>query len=203
MTLVNCYTDLATMKSADVLKISATDTTSDTILESIIEAASRTIDSDCARFFYKSATDETRYYTAEFPDKLFLSDDVVSITTLATDVSDDRTWTEIWSASADYDLVPYNAAASGKPYTAIEVLNTSAYSFPCYRKGVKIVGIFGYPAIPAKITQAAILLSARMFKRLSTPLGTASMAAFGEVQVSIKDKDPDYWHLIREFVRIV
>jgi hypothetical protein len=203
MTITNGYTDLTTMKSPDVLKLSATDTTSDTILETIIEAASRTIDSDCARFFYKSATDETRYYTAELSDKLFLSDDLVSITELATDGDNDRTWAEIWSATADYDLVPYNAAAIGDPYTAIEMIDTGAYTFPHYRKGVKITGVFGYPAVPKKITQACILLSSRLFKRLSTPLGVASMAAMGEVQISIKDKDPDYWHLIREFMRKV
>jgi len=200
MTIANGYTTLTTMKDATILNISATDTQSDTILESIIEAASRTIDSDTHRYFYKSATDETRYYSAEYADKLF-TDDIVSVSALTTDTADDRTYSDIWSASDDYDLYPYNAATDGRPYTSIEARDGGAYYFPEYRKGVKITGIFGWPAVPKKIEQACILLSARMFKRLTTPLGVASMASLGEVMVSIKDKDPDYWHLIGGFVK--
>jgi hypothetical protein len=200
MTITNGYTDLVTMKGADVLNISATDTTSDALLETIIEAASRTIDSDTGRYFFKSATDETRYYAAEFSDKLFV-DDLVSITSLATDGTNDRTYAELWSASDDYDLMPYNAALDGKPYTAIAMQDAGSYTFPPYRRGVKIVGIFGWPAVPMKIRQACILLSERYFKRLSTPLGVASMAAMGEIQIQIKDKDADYWHLILEYIR--
>lgn len=201
MTITNGYTTLSTMKDPTILNISATDTVSDSILESIIEAASRTIDSDTGRYFYKSATDETRYYIADYCDKQF-TDDIVSVTTLATDSDDDRTYVDTWSASDDFDLVPYNAAADGRPYTAIEVRGGGAYSFPMYRKGVKVTGIFGWPSVPKKIEQACILLSARMFKRLTTPLGVASMAALGEVMVSIKDKDADYWHLLRSFVKL-
>jgi hypothetical protein len=201
MTITNGYTDLSTMKGADVLNISSTDTTSDTILEIIVEAASRTIDSDCIRYFYKSSTDETKYYTAQFVDKLFLLDDVVSITQLATDSGNDKTYTSIWSASADYELAPYNAASMNRPYTAIEISETSNYMFTTYRKSIKITGIFGWPSVPAKIKQACVMLSSRLFKRLSTPLGVASMAALGEIQISIKDKDADYFHLINEFVR--
>lgn len=203
MTITNGYTDASTMKGPDVLSISATDTTSDSLLEIIIEAASRNIDSDCGRFFWKSSTDETHYYTTEFVDKLFCGNDIVSITSLATDGANDRSYTEIWSASSDYDLLPYNADIYGCPYTSLEVIGGSAYFFPHYHKGIKIVGIFGWPSVPMKVKQACILLSARLFKRLSTPLGVASMAAMGEVQIQIKDKDPDYWHLINEFTRKV
>lgn len=201
MTITNGYTDVATIKGADILNVSATDTTSDILLEIIIEAASRTIDSDTGRYFYKSASDETRYYTAEFVDKLFPGDDIVSVTALTTDGTNDRTYPETWSASSDYDLIPFNAADKGRPYTAIEMQDIGEFTFPPYRKGVKITGIFGWPAVPAKIKQACIMLSARLFKRLSTPLGVASMASMGEIQVSIKEKDPDYWHLLSEFIR--
>lgn len=203
MTINQGYTDLSTLKSADVLNISASDTTSDTLIETIIEAASRTIDSDCGRYFYKSATDETRYYSAECGDKLFLSDDLVSVSSLTTDGYNDRSYAEVWSASADYDLVPFNSALDGRPYTSIEMQDDGQFTFPPYRKGVKIVGVFGWPAVPSKIKQACILLSTRLFKRLSTPLGVASMAAMGEIQIQIKEKDADYWHLLFEFIRKV
>lgn len=203
MTITNGYTDLSTLKGVDVLSISASDTTSDTLLENIVEAASRTIDSDCIRYFYKSATDEARYYTGCYVDKLFLMDDIVSVTELATDSAGDKSYTNIWAANTDYDMVPYNAAAMSRPYTAIEISSTGNYMFVTYPKGIKITGIFGWPSVPAKIKQACIMLSSRIFKRLSTPLGVASMAALGEVQISIKDKDADYFHLVNEFVRKV
>ena len=201
MTITNGYTDTSTMKGPDVLNISATDATSDALLEVIIEAASRTIDSDCGRWFFKSATDEVRFYSAEFAEKLFFNDDIVTIAELATDDANNRTWSSIWSATADYDLIPYNAAANGKPYSSIEMTSIGAYIFPIYPKAVRITGIFGWPSVPMKIKQACILLSARLFKRLSTPLGVASMAAMGEIQVQIKEKDGDYYHLINEFTR--
>lgn len=201
MTITNGYTDLTTMKGADVLNISATDTTSDSMIEIIIEAASRAIDADCGRYFYKSATDEARYYQAEWVDKLW-PDDIVSVTELATDTANDRTYTNIW-ASSDYDLFPYNAPVIGWPYTSIEMTANSSFVFPKYRKGVRVTGIFGWPAVPQKVKLACVLLSASMFKRLSTPLGVASMAAMGEIMVSIKDKDPDYFHLLHEFTRKV
>lgn len=202
MTITNGYATLTQVKDAQILNISASDTAADTVIENIVEAASRVIDNDTRRYFYKSATDETRYYTAEYADRLFLFDDIVSITTLATDAANDRTYTDVW-ATTDYDLEPYNASFHGWPYTSIAIHPGSSFSFPPYRKGVKIVGIFGFSSVPMAIQTACILLSARVFKRLSTPLGTASMAAFGEVQISIKDKDPDYWHLIREYMRKV
>jgi hypothetical protein len=203
MTITNGYTTTSQVKASDILSISATDTASDALLEILIEAASRVIDADTGRYFYKSATDETKYYSAEFADRLFLFDDIVTITTLATDADDSRTYADVWSASTDYDLKPYNNAAKGLPFTSIEVRPGSAYSFPYYSKGIKIVGIFGYPSVPMAIQTACILLTARTFKRMSTPLGVASMAALGEVQIAIKDKEPDYWHLIREFMRKV
>lgn len=199
MTITSGYTDLSTIKGSDLLNISATDTNSDALLEQIIESASRTIDSDAGQYFYISATDETKYFESEYSDKLFLSEPLVSITTLATDIADSRTYADVWT-TADYDLTPFNAAAKSRPYTAIVRRANSAFYFPPYHKGIKIVGIFGWPTVPAKIKQACVLLTMRLFKRLSTPLGVASMAALGEVQISIKDKDPDYWHLLSEFM---
>lgn len=202
MTITNGYCTLTDLKQTDAVNIGATDTVSDTLFETIIEAASRAIDADCGRYFYKSSAAETRYYKAEWAEKLF-TDDIVSLTELATDGTNDRTYSEVWSASADYDLVPYNAAAIGWPYTAIEMQDDGNYTFPPYRKGVKITGIFGWPAVPAKIKLACLQLAGRMFKRLRSPLGVLSMASMGEVQVAIKDKDPDYWHYIAEYVRKV
>ena len=199
MTITNGYTDLATLKGSDLINISASDTTSDALLEVIIEAASREIDADCGQYFYKSASDETRYYTAEWNDKFRLPDPLTSLTALATDGDGSYTYSDAWT-TADYDLAPYNASAKNEPYTALEVKIGSAYAFTCQRRGVKITGIFGWPAVPKKITVACLQLSARMFKRLSTPLGVASMAALGEVQVAIKEKDPDYWGYLAEYM---
>lgn len=203
MTITNGYTTVSTLKGDDLLHIGATDTSSDSLLEAIIEAASRAIDADCMRYFYQSATDETKYFSPEFCDELFLPVDIVSITSLATDDSDDRTYPDTWT-SADYDLSPEGASDYGRPYTSIVTRPNGDHDFPTsYRKSVKIVGIFGWPSVPKKIETACILLSMRLFKRMSTPLGVASMAATGEVQVMIRDKDADYWHLLSEFIRKV
>src|SRR3990167_10237043 len=80
------------------------DTTSDVAIERIINAVSRKIDEWCFTRFYTTTADETYYYTAAESGKLY-TDDILSLTTLATDEDGDRTYEVTW-ASTDYDLNP-------------------------------------------------------------------------------------------------
>ena len=63
--ITNGYCTLAQLRSAPALNLPATYTTDDTLLESIITAASRAIDKQCGRYFYKSSAAEVRYFTAD------------------------------------------------------------------------------------------------------------------------------------------
>ena len=106
MTITNGYCTLAEVRQ--LLGYSnALETTSDLLIEKVIEAASRAIDGWCDRRFFTTSADETKYYTAKYYNALFPEDDIISITTLATDEDGDGTHEVTW-ATTDYLLVPFN-----------------------------------------------------------------------------------------------
>lgn len=154
ISIVNGYLTLAEAKSA----LDIGDTADDTHIELAIEAASRAIDDWTSRRFYTTA--ETRYYTAQVAHRLRV-DDLLTVDTLKTDTSGTGTFSTVLS---DFDLAPYNAAADGRPYTNIELTSST---FPATRRGVEIVGTFGWPALPTAIKQACEIQAQVIFKRVT------------------------------------
>lgn len=201
MTITNGYATLSQIKNADRLNISTSDTASDTTLEGIITAVSRSIDRECSRYFYKSTAHEVRYFTPRETNRAFIGD-VVSVTALYTDnLSGDRTYPYTWS-STDYDLFPYNAAATSEqePYRFIDVAPRGQYLFPRnLAKGIKLDAVFGWNSVPAAVTEACLLWSERWFKRYKTPLGVSAMTALGEMQVKAPPPDPDVMDLLQNY----
>ena len=160
MAATNGYCVLADITGPkDITSIDAAD---DTRIEGYITSASRFIDEYAGHRFYVNSSDETRVYTAE-DGSCVQVDDLVSVTTLKIDVDLDRVY-EYTLATTDYDLLPGNAALKGKPYTRIEVAPAGLYSFPTQAKGVQVVGKFGYPAVPADIKQACIMITIRLYQ---------------------------------------
>ena len=149
----------------------------DPLLETYVDAASRAIDIFCGRRFYRNTVDETRYYTldsGEYEDStiFFCPDDlgVGTITSLKCDHDGDRTYEETWTAT-DYDLMPFNAAADGWPYTWLETTPQGDYAFSRMRKGIQIIGKFGFAATtPAPINRACIRWAAFMYHQKDTPV---------------------------------
>lgn len=125
------------------------DGSDDTQIMRHIERASRWIDQYCGRNFY--STLDTRHFQARFNDSIFI-DDLVSITSLATDQNGDEVFETVWD-STDYDLEPYNARliSPPKPYTSIRVSPLSKQYFPRLMswsgyigRSVEIAGKWGY-----------------------------------------------------------
>ena len=142
-----------------------------------IDAAEESIEAYCNRFFYQSAT-ATRYYTA-LSAGLCITDDIVSAATVTTDDDGDGTFETTWDA-ADYYLAPYNAAADAEPYTKIEASPDGTEEFSAYRRGVAVTGVFGWPAIPARVKQAVIIQATRYLKRArSSPFGIEAVTVDG------------------------
>lgn len=203
MTLTNPYCTLAALK-LNIGITSATDTADDTMLERAINAASRWIDDKAGTRFYTTAADETRYYThpgahlyGQDNEVWLCHDDILSITTLKTDVDGDRTYSDTWAAT-DYDLLPYY----GPPYTWIETTPTGNYTFPSYRRGIQIVGKFGYCTAatqPPEIEAACILIAQRWWKRKDAIFGVAGIADLGQIQLSIPT-DPDVLALLSPYI---
>lgn len=162
MTIINGYTTLAAIKAHK--DIASTDATDDGIIDDLINAASRYIDAATGnRRFYSTSVDETRTYQAANAHRVY-TDDILTVTTLKTDDDGDRTYETTW-ATTDYDLLPENAATDGRPYTYIQIAPDGNYSFPTQRKGVQIVGKFGYSSTtPPAIEIACRLMVLRLYQ---------------------------------------
>ena len=202
MTITNGYTEYNTFKQRFYDADHQTDTWSEGAIDSVITAISRAIDDITARRFY--ATTETRYFTADRHDYLRVFD-LLSITTdkLLIDEDDARTYGQVW-ATTDYDLMPFNAALDGQPYTWIEITPNGNYRFPLASKGVSINGSFGYSATtPPAIAEACLLASHRLMKRASTPLGVSGSTNLAQVNIIIKSMaaDPDIMGLLMPYVK--
>lgn len=198
LSAVSYPTDYCTLAAArGRLSITdAEDTTDDTKLESIITAVSRMIDEYCGRHFYVDAADATRYFTAEWPDRLECGD-LTSVTTVKID-DGGRTYGTTWAAT-DYDLTPFDADDWGKPYTAIETTPNGKYAFPVgLAKAVQIVGKWGWPAVPTPIEEACLLQTERLFKRKDAIFGVMGAAEMGQMIV-IPKLDPDVELLLRGY----
>lgn len=195
MAVTNGYCTVAELKAWSDIP----DTNDDAIMETVINSVSRWIDDYCWRRFYKNTEDETRYYTAQ-GGLVIYTDDIVSITTLKTDDDGDRTYETTWAAT-DYDLLPYNATLLGVPYTKIEVSTEGDYTFPRVRKGVQIVGVFGWDSVPATIKQATLIQCHRIFKRKNSPYGVAGTTQLGVLQL-IPNLDSDVKLMLDPFKRM-
>jgi hypothetical protein len=193
MAITNGYTTGSAVKTA----LGIIDATSDTELELVIESVSRLIDDYCGRFFYNAGT-VTAYYTA----KEYLSqpiDDFVSVSALTTDGDADGTYSTTWTANTDYALAPFNASTIGRPYNEVVALTEGANTFPIeIVKGVKVVGVRGWPSVPKPVEMATIIQSGRIFNRRNTPFGIAGSPEVGQMRLLAR-LDPDVEQMLRAY----
>ncbi len=180
MTILYGYSTLADIKTFK--RISSTDATDDTVLERLIENASRLFDHETNRRFYVPTADETRYFTACDGDEV-RTDDIVSITSVSLDLDIDRVY-ETTLAATEYDTLPDNAVLRGVPITSLEIVPHSSSYFPTQRKGVQIVGKFAYSATaPAdvKTTIEEIVINVYNKRFGNNTTGAATITGAGVV----------------------
>lgn len=171
------YATLAEFKAA----VGITDTTDDTALQSVLDATDTLIDLHCDRKTGFGTASETRYYTAEDWEYV-LTDDLVSVTTLQTDDDANGTYETTWTAGTDYVLAPRNAALDGFPYTEIDTSVTWPRNFPKdVYLGVKVVGVFGFPSVPAAVKQAEIIQANAVWASRVSPYAVVGSADLGGI----------------------
>lgn len=195
MAISNGYSTLAQVKAA--LRI--TDNVDDTLLEMAIESASRAIDQYTNRIFYNAGT-AVRYY-APSDDFNVDIDDIISLTTLATMSADDQVYDTTWT-STDYQLEPLNGYADGitQPYNHIRAVGDYTFLTLGGEATIKVTGVWGWNSIPIQVTQATVIQSSRIFKRLDSPLGIIS-GEYGSMRVGAM-LDPDVRQLVDSLRRI-
>jgi Phage gp6-like head-tail connector protein len=188
--IVNGYVTLAEAKSW----IRLTDTKDDELLGNVITSVSRWIDGYCQRQFWQ-ATAQARYFDTS--DGYLIDfgalNDLVSVTTLKTDTDADGVYETTWAVSA-YQLLPQNVTApEARPYESLHSVNGQQFPKPTStgRIGlVEITGTWGWPAIPATVSQACRLQVSRIYKRIQSPEGVAGFGEFGQIRIS-GHLDPD------------
>jgi hypothetical protein len=171
------YATLSEFKAA----VGITDTTDDTALQSVLDATDTLIDLYCDRKTGFGTASETRFYTAEDYEYV-LTDDLVSVTTLQTDDDANGTYETTWTAGTDYVLAPRNAALDGFPYTEIDTSVTWPRNFPKdVYLGVRVVGVFGFPSVPAAVKQAEIIQAGAVWNSRTAPFGVIGSADLGGI----------------------
>lgn len=205
MAITNGYCTLNEVKSAARI----TDNTDDVLLENCVEAASRRIDGFVNRFFYQISATISLYltdtnvvgpysynqYTLSIPD-------LYSITTLKSDDDGDGVFETTWTQNTDYRLEPLDTVLQTRPYN--KIIAIGAKSFPVIFQppmpGMQVQGVWGWPAIPDDVREAAIIMSLRLFSRYNSPLG---VLGFGEMgAVTVRAVDPDIREMLSPYREI-
>ena len=191
MAITNGYCSLNQIKAA--LRIN--DAVDDALLEMAVESASRMIDSECDRTFYSVTA--TRDFT---PADAYTvdTDDLTAITSVKIDDQGDRGF-RITLATSDYQTEPLNQRVSGNPFPIYRLRMIGDYLLPIWgeQATVRIAGTYGFTPVPMAITQATIIQSGRIFKRLDSLLGVLGFSDTGVARVG--RVDPDVAALIRPF----
>jgi len=191
------YATLAEFKSA--IGIGTADTTDDTALQSVLDATDALIDLYTDRKQGFGTASETRYYTAQ-DYSYVLTDDLVSVTTLQTDDNGDGTYETTWTAGTDFVLAPGNANLDGWPYTEIDASVNWPRNFPrgVYR-GVKVVGVFGWPAVPNAVKQAAIIQAGAVWSSRTSPFGVIGSQDLGGILRQARALHPEAQVLLEAY----
>lgn len=169
MAITNGYTERAVVKSA--LRI--TDADDDTVIDLVIETASRLIDGECNRRFHVDGSATARVFSA-VQCGLVRVDDFSTLTGLVvkTDTTGDGTFDRTW-ASTDYQVEPLNAVSNGQAwaYTGLRAVGPS-YLFPTTAEaGVQITADWGWPTVPKPVENACLIQAIALFKAKDAPLG--------------------------------
>lgn len=192
--MANEYADRATLKER--MNIQADDTSRDELLDGALAAASRGIDTATGRHFYLEETATAR--TFAMAGRLVRRDDGVRL--LIDDIGAVPVLVETgtgdtWATLSGYDTAPDNALVRGRPITA---LSSSAGGWGTGPRA-RVTARWGWPAVPAEVTEATLIQASRLYRRKDSPEGVTGSAEWGVVRLS--RRDPDVWALIEHFQR--
>jgi hypothetical protein len=144
-----------------------------------IAAASRAIDRHCRRQFGLVAAPEVRRYRVHRRCGYWVADidDLMTTTGLLID----------GQAVVEPELTPLNAAAEGKPWTALEVDESILDD----RGRVSLTARWGWTTVPVAVTEACLLQASRLVARRGAPFGVAGSPATGSEVRLLAKVDPD------------
>jgi hypothetical protein len=149
------------------------------------------ISHNCGRHFNRIT--ETRTFE---PDNIWLLniDDVVSVSAVTLDMDGDGIYELPLTQGTDYQLRLgdhlYNVNATGiaRPYTQLQIIQTGTwlpFTWPYTQLNrVQMTAVWGWPAVPPGVTEAAFILAADIFKMKDAPFGVSGVSDYGVVKIS-------------------
>ena len=204
MAITNGYATLAAIKAY----LSISDTTDDTLLETLIESASRSIDKIANRRFYADTTATVRLYRA-YSDVFVYTDDISSTTGLIVKVDEagNGTYSKTLTLNTDYIMDPLTADALGRPFTQLTMVSNNE-SWPIFpgltqnglRPGVQVTAKFGWPSVPSDVNVACLILTADLYKRKDAPGGVLGLGDLGVIRMSPVGRDVS--QMVRSYQKI-
>jgi hypothetical protein len=173
-------------------------TVDDAQIQRKITAASRAIDKHTHRQFGLVAAPEARRYTAEYSPRygryVVWIDDLMTTTGAALSTVD--------GSITDYDLLPVNAAAEGRPWTHLLVGVDSAIQPDCDPYGMTMLARWGWSAVPTAVEEATVLQTARFLARRDSAFGVAGSPDMGSELRLLSKVDADVGVSLAEYVRV-
>ena len=164
-----------------------TTTKSDASYKRALEGVTQEIDKWSNRTF--KSVSETRYFTADDGDEILI-DDLISVSAVRMDQDGDRTY-ETTLSTSDWELGPWNATSSGEPYTVLSRRPNGSYSFTSARRGIQVVGVWGYWQDLAGSTSRTTSTSG--LDATSTSFGVAGAIASLDVGQTIRIDSEDMY----------
>ena len=193
MAITNGYATLAEIKAY----MSISDTTDDSLLENLVESASRSIDRIANRRFYLDATASARLYRA-YSNIFVFVDDIGTTSSLVvkTDEDGNGTYSKTLTLNTDYILDPLTSQSLNRPFTQLTMVSNTE-SWPIFpgltsnglRPGVQVTARWGWPSVPDDLNMACLILTADLYKRKDAPGGILGLGDLGVVRMSPIGRD--------------
>jgi len=200
LTVGRWYCSLEEVKS----RLGKTATDRDFEIQLAVQAAALDIEGFCGRYFWQAP--DVRTYV---PEDLWVqtTDDIVSVTSLMLDTTGDGIYDTTWTAGTDYVLEvseqDYNQAASGEARPFSQIRSVGGKWFPfiwpyVHQNRIQVTGVFGWPAVPVPVKNAALMIATDFFKAGEAPFGQAGFAEYG---VSKSTSEPMVADMLRRYIK--
>lgn len=179
-------------------ELNINDALDDVWVDLVVTAASRAIDRHTRRQFGVLDAPATRQcgpatYRAE------LDQWIVPIPDLMTD---DGLLVEMGGVTiAGAELQPVDAADDGRPWTRLALAEASSVVWPTRARRVAVTARWGWSAVPATISAAALLQAQRFYARRDSPYGVAGSPDLGSELRLLAKVDADVAVMLAEYVR--
>lgn len=190
------YCDLAVLKVS--VGIDADDESSDAALTGVLEAADETIDNFCHRTFAVPGEDAVpTSRICPVVGSVIRTADIASASSIVvrSDGDDDGVFETLIASDVELETYPLNAIADGRPIEALRLRGSRCATTVT----VQVTALYGWPAVPASIVEAARLQAARLWKRRDAALGIAGVPELGTQRVLAK-VDADVQVLLTPYV---